>query len=274
MMPAPPRCAMPFLTTSPQAGFNPTPPDAADMRLLKERYTEYCRLADGLRSIKGDALECDLQAAIRQALELCGEEAPLHPAAAAAATATTTAAAPPADPVEPAAELWTAKMHLGKYEGRRLTKLPGYYIAWMCREPGFFESSPQNQELRERLLALGLVRHEGGGLVLVPPDSHAARMPIGKHHGTLLVDLPTDHVEWVCRADVEDKKRFFDGSPRKAELLRHLIQLGRVRQVGNLVVPCAPKLRYGPYGEDWYPEDYDDYYYPGEEYEENDDAGV
>ncbi|PNH07511.1 hypothetical protein TSOC_006033 [Tetrabaena socialis] len=263
------RCAPPHL-----AGFSPTAPDATGVtvvQLFKARYAELCRLADGLRSMEGDTGHCDLRAAIRQSLELCGEKAPLPPAATAAAAAA--AAAPPADPAAPAPELWTAKMPLGKYGVRRLTELPGSYLGWMCREPGFFESSPQTRELRERLLALGLVRHEAGGLVVVAPDSHAARMPFGKYHEILLALVPADYLAWMCRVDVG----FFDGSPVKVELLRHLVQLGRVRQVGNLVVPCMRQLRYGPYDEDWYPEDYDDYYYTGEEYEEYeeyDDAGV
>ncbi|PNH07507.1 hypothetical protein TSOC_006034 [Tetrabaena socialis] len=237
-----------------EAGFSPTAPDAAGVTviaLLKEGYIQHGTRADGLRTTHGDAGHREMQVAIRRALELCGEEAPLCGGAAAAAGTAGDAAAAPAGPITAAAAeaSWRFRMPIGVYAGRLLTELPAHHIEWMCNTEGFFDSRPETRELLEHLLALGLVRQEGGRVVPVhEEDSRTARMPFGPHRGTLLTDLSPGFIEWMCREDRRKRPgRFFDSTPRMVALLRHLKELGRVKQVGDFVVPCtAQPQRHGP----------------------------
>lgn len=59
----------------------------------------------------------------------------------------------------------SARMQFGMHRGRRIADLPGDYVAWMCREPGFFDSRPANLDLLWELERLGMVCKLGPGRV-------------------------------------------------------------------------------------------------------------
>ncbi|GLC38482.1 hypothetical protein PLESTB_001730800 [Pleodorina starrii] len=207
-----------------QAGYSPTQPDTAGrtvIQMLRDAYTQYGRQVDQLRSSdEGDTADegpLAMQVAIRGALEACGEEAPART---------------------------TKEMRFGKYIGRLFTELPGGYIGWMCRKPGFFdEGDPRKMVLLEDLMELGLVRREGegeeeqggGGGELVqgwPADVEQVRFTFGKHAGKRILDVGRDdptYIGWMCRTP-----GFFDeDDPRKRALKRQLLKLGLVQRVGG-----------------------------------------
>ncbi|KAG2444809.1 hypothetical protein HXX76_001551 [Chlamydomonas incerta] len=72
-----------------------------------------------------------------------------------------------------------ARMRFGKYKDELLSDLPPPYIAWMCAEEGFFESTKKGQTLRRHLLRLGRVREEPGGRVMPSWFSHAEAAAAG-----------------------------------------------------------------------------------------------
>ncbi|KXZ48860.1 hypothetical protein GPECTOR_25g445 [Gonium pectorale] len=154
-----------------KAGYAPGVPDGGGksvVQLLKDGYQSYGATAGILKYSGFDEGHRRMQAAIRDALELCGEAPPLaqSPAAVAAAAAGATWIASGSSPVAPQTppnQYAMARMPFGKHRGWLLTELPASYIEWMCNTHDFFDGSTYNKRsLLEGLVGLGLVRMAGG----------------------------------------------------------------------------------------------------------------